>query len=100
MLQNLVRANPPGALELAQKLAANEGGSLIDCNQVVDIFMAVNRIQETTAFLLEALKANDPNQAALQTRLMEINLMGGSPQVADAIMQNNMFSHYDKKHVA
>ena len=50
MLQNLVRTNPGGALEFAKQLAA---GSLIDLNVVVDTFMAVNRIQETTAFLLE-----------------------------------------------
>jgi clathrin heavy chain len=100
MLQNLVRANPQGALDFAQKLATNEGGALIDISSVVDIFMAVNRIQETTAFLLEALKGNKQEEAALQTRLLEINLLGGSPQVADAIMQNNMFTHYDKARVA
>jgi len=29
-----------------------------------------------------------------------VNLRGGSPQVADAILQNNMFSHYDRQYVA
>ena len=29
---------------------------MIDPNVVVEIFMGVNRVQETTAFLLEALK--------------------------------------------
>jgi len=100
MLQNLVRANPQGALDFSQKLATSEGGPLIDINQVVDIFMAVNLIQETTAFLLEALKGNKEEEGFLQTRLLEINLLGGSPQVADAIMQNNMFTHYDRPRVA
>ena len=31
---------------------------------------------------------------------MEINLAGGSPQVADAILSNKMFTHYDQKEVA
>jgi clathrin heavy chain len=100
MLQNLVRANPQGALDFSQKLATCENGPLIDINQVVDIFMSVNRVQETTAFLLEALKANKEEDAFLQTRLLEINLMGGTPQVADAIMMNNMFTHYDRPRVA
>lgn len=100
MLQNLVRANPQGALDFAQKLATAENGPLVDVNSVVDIFMQVNRIQETTAFLLEALKNNRPEEGYLQTRLLEINLLGGSPQVADAILSSNMFSHYDRPRIA
>ncbi|KAJ0411653.1 hypothetical protein ATCC90586_004122 [Pythium insidiosum] len=100
MLQNLVRANPQGALDFAQKLATAENGPLVDVNSVVDIFMQVNRIQETTAFLLEALKNNRPEEGFLQTRLLEINLLGGSPQVADAILSNSMFSHYDRPRIA
>ncbi|OQS04982.1 clathrin heavy chain [Thraustotheca clavata] len=100
MLQNLVRANPQGALDFAQKLATAENGPLVDIASVVDIFMQVSRVQETTAFLLEALKNNRPEEGPLQTRLLEINLLGGSPQVADAILSNNMFSHYDRARVA
>ena len=62
--------------------------------------MGLNRIQETTAFLLEALKGNKPEEGYLQTKLLEINLRGGSPQVADAILQNAMFTHYDRQYVA
>ena len=35
----------------------------------------------------------------MQTRVLEINLLGGSPQVADAILGNEMFTHYDKAHI-
>ncbi|KAJ8601991.1 hypothetical protein CTAYLR_002731 [Chrysophaeum taylorii] len=97
MLSSLVRQNPQGALEFAKQLA---NGSLVDPNTVVEIFMGANRIQETTAFLLEALKGNKPEEGYLQTKLLEINLRGGSPQVADAILQNNMFTHYDRQYVA
>lgn len=38
-------------------------------------------------------------QGFLQTRLLEINLLGGMPQVADAILGNEMFTHYDKAHI-
>lgn len=56
-------------------------------------------IQQCTAFLLDALKNNRPAEGPLQTRLLEMNLMH-APQVADAIMGNQMFTHYDRPHVA
>ncbi|KAJ8613811.1 hypothetical protein CTAYLR_004926 [Chrysophaeum taylorii] len=97
MLAGLVQTAPQAALEFAKQLAAS---SLIDPNTVVDLFMGASRVQETTAFLLEALKTNKPEEGYLQTKLLEINLRGGSPQVADAILQNNMFTHYDRQYVA
>lgn len=100
MLQNLVRVNPAGALDFAQKLATADNGPLVDINSVVEIFMQVNRVQETTGFLLEALKNNRQEEGYLQTKLLEINLLGGSPQVAEAIFANAMFSYYDRPHIA
>lgn len=67
--------------------------------QVVDIFMSQNLIQQTTSFLLDALKDNKPEQGPLQTRLLEMNLMH-APQVADAILGNEMFTHYDRPRIA
>ena len=56
-------------------------------------------IQQATAFLLDALKENKPEQGQLQTRLLEMNLRN-APQVADAILGNEMFSYYDKPRIA
>jgi len=100
MLQNLVRQNPKGAEEFAKSLVNNEAGRLVDVEMVVDVFMQLNRIQETTSFLLDALKGNRSDEGHLQTRLLEINLLGGAPQVADAILGNEMFSYYDRPHIA
>lgn len=61
--------------------------------------MGQNMIQQATSFLLDALKDNKPEQGHLQTRLLEMNLVH-APQVADAILGNEMFSHYDKPRVA
>jgi clathrin heavy chain len=63
--------------------------------QVVDVFMSQNMIQQATSFLLDALKDNKPEEGALQTRLLEMNLVH-APQVADAILGNEMFTHYDR----
>jgi len=100
MLSQLLFNNPQGALDLAKGLVNAEGGSLIDIQQTAEAFLSSNRIQETTAFLLEALKDNKQEHAYLQTKLLEINLIGGAPQVADAIMQQGTLTHYDRPHVA
>uniref|UniRef100_A0A7S1G8A3 Clathrin heavy chain n=2 Tax=Bicosoecida sp. CB-2014 TaxID=1486930 RepID=A0A7S1G8A3_9STRA len=100
MLQNLVHANPKAAQELASQLYRNEGGPLIEVNQVIEIFMQFNRLQETTSFLLDVLAGDREEEGALQTRLLEMNLQGGAPQVADAILSRDMFHHFDRDHVA
>jgi hypothetical protein len=61
--------------------------------------MSQNMIQPATSFLLDALKENKPEQGHLQTRLLELNLVH-APQVADAILGNEMFTHYDRPRIA
>lgn len=45
--------------------------------------------------MLEALKGDKESEGHLQTRLLEMNLLS-APQVADAILGNRMFNHYDR----
>ncbi|ODV89459.1 hypothetical protein CANCADRAFT_32710 [Tortispora caseinolytica NRRL Y-17796] len=98
LLNNLVRINPDKGAEFATQIAQQDSIP-IDIGRIVDIFMSQNMVPQATAFLLDALKENKPEQGDLQTRLLEINLLN-APQVADAILGNNMFSHYDKHAVA
>jgi len=58
-----------------------------------------NLIREATAFLLDVLKPNLPEHGYLQTKVLEINLVT-FPNVADAILANGMFSHYDRPRIA
>jgi len=99
LLERIIQANPEKGVEFAASLANEEGGSLIDIDQVVDVFQKENMIQQATAFLLDALKGNRPEEGHLQTRLLEMNLLN-APQVADAILGNDMFSHYDRPRIA
>src|SRR6202044_2586282 len=85
--------------QFGTQLGNEEGGFEADLNCVVDIFMAQNMVQQATAFLLDALKDNKPEQGPLQTRLLEMNLRN-APQVADAILGNEMFSYYDRARIA
>ncbi|KAL8655707.1 MAG: hypothetical protein Q9210_000729 [Variospora velana] len=99
LLQHIVRVNPEKGAEFATALANDENGPLVDIERVVDVFQSQNMIQQATAFLLDALKDNKPEQGHLQTRLLEMNLVN-APQVADAILGNNMFSYYDKARIS
>nr|XP_036232840.1 clathrin heavy chain isoform X1 [Bactrocera oleae]XP_036232841.1 clathrin heavy chain isoform X1 [Bactrocera oleae] len=99
LLRSVMRTNPEQGAGFASMLVAEEEEPLADINQIVDIFMEHSMVQQCTAFLLDALKHNRPNEGALQTRLLEMNLVS-APQVADAILGNAMFTHYDRAHIA
>ncbi|CCG24545.1 Chc1 protein [Candida orthopsilosis Co 90-125] len=93
LIQNLVRVNPDKASEFATSLLS--GDTQLNVEQIADLFFSQNYIQQGTAFLLDALKNDSPSEGHLQTKVLEINLLH-APQVADAILGNQMFSHYDK----
>ena len=96
LLQHVMRTNPEKGAEFATQLVNDESGPLVDIEWVVDIIMS---LQPATSFLLDALKENKQEQGHLQARLLEINLIH-APQVADTILGNEMFSHYDRPRIA
>uniref|UniRef100_A0A1I8AX39 Clathrin heavy chain n=1 Tax=Steinernema glaseri TaxID=37863 RepID=A0A1I8AX39_9BILA len=95
-LRQVLRTNPDKAADFA-KMLSTEGGDepLADLNQIVDCFAEVQAIKQCTSFLLEALRGDRESEGHLQTRLLEMNLVH-APQVADAILGNKMFNHYDR----
>jgi clathrin heavy chain len=95
----VVRISPEKGAEFASQLAKNEGGPLISIDRVVDIFQSQGMIQQATAFLLDVLSNDLPEEGHMQTKLLEMNLLN-APQVADAILGNEMFHHYDKARIA
>lgn len=100
LLAHIVTINPDKGAEFATNLyKANPDAPLINMERVVDIFQSQAMYQAATSFLLDVLSANLPEQAHLQTRLLEMNLMQ-APQVADAILGNDMFTHFDKTRIA
>ncbi|XP_073724195.1 clathrin heavy chain 1 [Misgurnus anguillicaudatus] len=98
LLRGVMRSSPDQGLQFAQMLVQDEQ-PLVSVSQVVDVFMEGNLVQQCTSFLLDALKNNRPEEGPIQTRLLEMNLMH-APQVADAILGNQMFTHYDRAHIA
>nr|GEZ00807.1 clathrin heavy chain 1-like [Tanacetum cinerariifolium] len=99
LLQTILRSDPQGAVNFALMMAQMEGGCPVDYNTITDLFLQRNLIREATAFLLDVLKPNIPEHAHLQTKVLEVNLET-FPNVADAILANGMFSHYDRARIA
>jgi len=99
LLQLVLRTDPDKGVEFAQLLVNDENGPLVDLERILDVFTSNNLVQQATSFLLDALKDNKEEHANLQTRLLEMNLLS-APQVADAILGNNMFTRYDKEKIA
>ncbi|KAM7270794.1 hypothetical protein ACFE04_030008 [Oxalis oulophora] len=99
LLQTILRTDPQGAVNFALMMSQMEGGCPIDYNTITDLFLQRNLIREATAFLLDVLKPNLPEHSFLQTKVLEINLVT-FPNVADAILANGMFSHYDRPRIA
>lgn len=97
-LRNTVSVNPSGAVNFAKELLGHTP-ALVDVNQVVEVFVQQNRIQEITSILLDYLKGNKAEQGYLQTRLLELNLTHAT-QVAEAIFQMELFTHYDRPRIA
>lgn len=98
LLQQLMMNNPSGAVSLA-KMVAKQTPPPVDVNTMADLFLQRNMVREGTVFLLDALAGDKPEEAALQTKLLEINLVT-NPQVADAILANNTLTHYDRPRIA
>ena len=101
LLRSIMRINPEQGVQFAQvekktclienvvvnhrvcvsfQLLVQDAEPLCDLTQVVDVFLEQNLIEQCTAFLLDALKNDREDQAHLQTRLLEMNLMQ-APQV-------------------
>lgn len=99
LLQFIMRQDPEKGGEFASLLVNNETGPLLKLEAIVDVFSSLNMVQQATSFLLDALKGDLPEHGALQTRLLEMNLLH-APQVADAILGNEMFHHYDRAYIA
>ncbi|KAF3660335.1 Clathrin heavy chain 1 [Capsicum annuum] len=119
LLQTILRSDPQEALEDLQKSGGAPSSTKLGCSyEHVPRFMELpcspieqaalafslwsfhrNMIREATAFLLDVLKPNLPEHGYLQTKVLEINLVT-FPNVADAILANGMFSHYDRPRIA
>ncbi|KAJ6238519.1 clathrin heavy chain [Anaeramoeba flamelloides] len=99
ILTNLIQMNPEAVTSFVQLLLNDESGPLIDITAMMEILLRGGMIQNLTQIMLDVLKNNKEEEGPLQTRLLEINL-NTAPRVADAIMAQEVFSHYDRAKIA
>lgn len=99
LLTMMIRIQPDSSVSFANIIYTNESGSLLSLDQIINIFTSLQAIPQLSTFLLEALKNDLPDQGQYQTKLLELNL-AHTPQVADAILSNGIFSHYDVNKIA
>jgi len=109
LVGQLHRVNPARAKDFALVLINQEeesGTALVNVGQLADTFMFAQPpdVKSTTNILLEYLRSRGDREedAALQTRVLQINLIHNSPRVADAILDSSdyNFSHFDKIKIA
>lgn len=104
LLQLVMGRNPAAALPFAQMLLAPQpnGQPLADVHTIVDIFVQRGLIKEATSILFDVVKAagDRPEMAALQTRLLEINLVHGHGTVVDALLGSGGMTQFDKPRIA
>uniref|UniRef100_A0A1I8JL96 Clathrin-link domain-containing protein n=1 Tax=Macrostomum lignano TaxID=282301 RepID=A0A1I8JL96_9PLAT len=86
-------------VDLLLALSIYEAEPPIELSDAMDILMEHKLLKECTSLALNVLKPNRPEDARLQTKILEINI-NEAPQVADAILSSGMFTHYDRQRVA
>lgn len=97
LFERSVRVDRQGTLNFAKSLTR---AKLIDPTVVVDLFVKAYQRRNATLFLQDVLTVNRSDQGALQTKLLEINLIGGSPEVAEVTLASKKYTYFDKLHIA
>jgi clathrin heavy chain len=66
ILRQILPVNPQAGVNLAKMVTSRESGPpKANIDQIVNVFLEFNKLQELTAFLLEALKSNRPDEGHL-----------------------------------
>lgn len=92
-----IQSNPEQAVGFVLALHRDMGHTpVLDPLEVVDMFVSQQQIRNATQFLMDILSSSSgDNTAALQTKLLEINLKHSPPSVAEKIFGRNLYSNYD-----
>eukprot|EP01013_Petalomonas_cantuscygni_P037898 TRINITY_DN68827_c0_g1_i1.p1 TRINITY_DN68827_c0_g1~~TRINITY_DN68827_c0_g1_i1.p1 ORF type:complete len:1710 (+),score=593.72 TRINITY_DN68827_c0_g1_i1:183-5312(+) len=100
--QTLNTGNAEGTRQLAAAIHGKYGASAVDPNRVVDMLVQRSHIKPATGYLLAILGDRDaPEDAALQTRLLEVALQYAPPVVPDKILDpSKPYTQYDKQKIA
>ena len=66
-------SSPENALNVAKTLFQRDPN--INVHGIAELFLQFNRLQEMTAFLVECMRLNRPEDGPWQTKALEMNLI-------------------------
>lgn len=98
LLERTLAVDQTKAGELAKALL-EDGEIPLDLEATFNMFAEIGNVQQATYFILDKLKEDSADLGPLQTRLLALNLEHSS-QVANAILEAEMFSQYDRNVIA
>ncbi len=98
LIRNLISSDAGKASELA-KLVLEDVQIPLNLEQLYEMFASQGHVQQATYVLIDKLKQDTPDLGALQTQLLSLNLTH-TPQVANAMLEAQMFSQYDRNVIA
>ncbi|KAH7823081.1 Clathrin heavy chainC [Monocercomonoides exilis] len=100
LLRGVCQINPAGSEQFCKLLYDNAPeGPLIDIGEAMEILFQFDLIKELTGVMVGVLAKNEPTQAKLQTRYLEILLLK-RPDVANALFEKRLFTEYDQAYIA
>jgi clathrin heavy chain len=96
MIAGLIPAKPEAAIALAQTLCDLGATVGIEKAVVFDAFMSANVPTALTTVALYVLREDKPDDAEIQTKVIEYNIAKGYANVAESIVSSGLFSQFNK----
>lgn len=97
ILKGTIQTNPEAALSVAKNMFKQNPN--INVYQIAEMFQQFQRPKEMTAFLVDCMVQNKPEDGIWQTKVLEYNLMT-APQVAETILQMDKWNQYNRPKIA
>ncbi|KAF1745283.1 hypothetical protein MXB_2618 [Myxobolus squamalis] len=98
IFRSILYTNADTALQFAKDLLQKNTKGL-DVELMANCFLQQNFTSQCISFLRLALEKNLPEQAELQTKLIELSIMSNQP-LAEEIFERKLLTQFDKNHVA
>eukprot|EP00664_Eupelagonemidae_sp_cell27_P005403 gene5403-4547_t len=93
LLVDLIGSDAEGAAQLAL-LLHKSGAAPLDALVVAELFVERSCIKQATQYLMAVISAGAAPRGALETRMLEVNLLHAPPQVADALLGSGSLGQY------
>ena len=98
MFRDMIPRDPEGALTAAKSLYLKDPN--INVYGIAEVFLQQNRIKEMSAFLVECMQQNKPEDGPWQTKVLELNLHMNALKVVETILNMERWNQFNKQQIA